>query len=339
MVRAAVAAGGRITVREMSEPKPSPGEALLSVLACGVCGSDLHHFAGRTPDASPLVYGHEFAAEVLAYGPGAYGPPPGTRVCAVPQANGEIVGLSERYPGGFGERLVVAADMLVPIPDHVDTDHAALTEPLAVGVHAVAAASGHDVALVIGCGPIGLAVIAALKADNPGVSVIAADLSSARRVLAVRMGADEVADPAVGDPYARLAARGVPTEVSASSLRDGGDGARAVIFECVGVPGMLQKVFEGAPPYSRVVVAGACMEPDTVLPVLAIVKELRLAFVFGYTRDEFARALGAIAGGAADPAPMVTATVGLDGVAEAFTVLADPERHVKILVHPREVAR
>lgn len=337
-MRAAVAEGGRITVRDRPDPEPGPGEALLSVLSCGVCGSDLHHFAGRAPDAAPLVYGHEFAAEVLSYGPGASGPPPGTRVCAVPQAGGEIVGLSEQYPGGFGERVVVAADMLVPIPTHVPTDHAALTEPLAVGVHAVAAAPEPGVALVIGCGPIGLAVLAALKAGHADVPVIAADLSPARRALAARMGADEVVDPADVDPYVRLGAYGVGLEMGAGSLRTG-DASRAVIFECVGVPGMLQKVFEGAPPKARVVVAGACMEPDTVVPVLAIVKELRLAFVFGYTREEFAQALDAIAGGAVDPAPMVTATVGLDGVAGAFSALGDPERHVKILVHPREGAR
>lgn len=339
-MRAAVAEGGRIAVRDLPEPVPGPGEALLSVLACGICGSDLHHFAGRAADAAPLVYGHEFAAEVVAYGPGASGPAPGTRVCAVPQAGGEIVGLSERYPGGFGERLVVAADMLIRIPDHVPTEHAALTEPLAVGAHAVAAAdltpygSGPaPVALIIGCGPIGLAVLAAIKAASPDLPVIAADLSPARRDLAARMGADEALDPAAAEPYARLAAYGVATEPGAASLRAGARSG-AVIFECVGVPGMLQKVFEGAPPKSRVVVAGACMEPDTVMPILALVKELRVAFVFGYTHEEFATTLDAIAGGAVDPAPMITGNVGLDEVADAFTRLGDPERHVKILVHP-----
>lgn len=332
-----MAEGGRIAVRDLAEPVPGPGEALLSVLACGVCGSDLHHFAGRAADAAPLVYGHEFAGEVVAYGPDATGPAPGTRVCAVPQAGGEIVGLSERYPGGFGERLVVAADMLIPIPDHVSTEHAALTEPLAVGAHAAAAGqpAGGDVALIIGCGPIGLAVLVSIKAQAPGVPVIATDLSPARRALAARMGADEVIDPADGDPYARLASYGVESEPGAGSLR-GDQRSGAVIFECVGMPGMLQKVFEGAPPKSRVVVAGACMEPDTIMPILALVKELRVAFVFGYTHDEFAATLGSIADGSVDPAPLISGNVGLDGVADAFTALGDPERHVKILVHPRE---
>ncbi|HEY3683107.1 MAG TPA: zinc-binding dehydrogenase [Streptosporangiaceae bacterium] len=336
-MRAAVAEGGRIAVREVAAPEPGPGEALLRVLACGVCGSDLHHFAGRAADAAPLVYGHEFAAEVAAYGPGASGPAAGTRVVAVPQAGGEIVGLSERYPGGFAEQAVVAADMLIPVPPHVPTGHAALTEPLAVGAHAVAAAPATaEAALVIGCGPIGLAVIAALTSAASAPYVIAADLSDARRELARRMGADEVVDPRAGDPYGRLGARVTAAEAPGGSLRGDRTEPGAVVFECVGVPGMIQQVFAGAPPGARVVVAGACMEPDTTVPVVALVKELTVAYVFGYTRAEFAATLDAIASGAVDPGPLITGRVGLDGVADAFTALADPERHAKILVHPQE---
>lgn len=337
-MRAAVAEGGRITVREIAEPVPGPGQALLSVLACGICGSDLHHFAGRAADAPPLVYGHEFAAEVVAYGPGADGPPPGTRVCAIPTAGGAvyglggIVGLSENLPGGFGERVVVDAGVLVAIPDHVPTEHAALTEPLAVGAHAAAAGrpAHGDTALIIGCGPIGLAVLAALKANHPAVRVVATDLSPARRALATRMGADEVVGPGEADPYAVLA------EAEPASA---GEEAPVVIYECVGVPGMLQKIIEQAPARSRVVVAGVCQEPDTILPVHAILKELRLAFVFGYTFEEFTATLGAIAAGAVDPAPMITANVGLENVEQAFADLGDPELHVKILVHPGGGAR
>jgi threonine dehydrogenase-like Zn-dependent dehydrogenase len=320
-------------------------------------------------------------------------------VVAVPGAGGEIVGLSERYPGGFAERVVVAADMLIPIPAHIPADHAALTEPLAVGAHAVAAAPATPAVLVLGCGPIGLAVIAALKATGRGGAegdgvpaaaaggaggaaaggglpgggvpgsglpgggvpggasadgapgdgapggggapsgaprVIAVDLSPARRALAQRMGADEVVDPGAGDPYARLTACLPPAEAPGGSLRGERAAPQAVIFECVGVPGMIQQVFAGAPARARVVVAGACMEPDTTVPVVALVKELTVAYVFGYTRAEFAATLDAIGSGAVDPAPLITGTVGLDGVADAFTALADPERHAKILVHPRE---
>jgi threonine dehydrogenase-like Zn-dependent dehydrogenase len=108
----------------------------------------------------------------------------------------------------------------------------------------------------------------------------------------------------------------------------------ALIFECVGVPGLLQQVFEGAPRDARVVVVGVCMENDHSEPLLGILKELAVQFVYAYTPDEYAYALRLIAEGDVDAAAMVTATVGLDGVAQAFTDLANPESHTKIIIDP-----
>ena len=107
-----------------------------------------------------------------------------------------------------------------------------------------------------------------------------------------------------------------------------------MIFECVGVPGMLQQILKGAPAGARVVVVGVCMEDDRIKPMLAIVKELQLQFVLGYTPEEFAESLAAIADGKIDVAPLITGRVGLDGVAGAFEALANPEAHAKILVEP-----
>ena len=108
----------------------------------------------------------------------------------------------------------------------------------------------------------------------------------------------------------------------------------ALIFECVGIPGVLQQVFEGAPRDGRVVVVGVCMETDRSEPMLGIMKELNVQYVLGYTPDEFADALRLIAEGEVDAAALVTATVGIDGVGQAFADLANPERHIKILVEP-----
>jgi threonine dehydrogenase-like Zn-dependent dehydrogenase len=108
----------------------------------------------------------------------------------------------------------------------------------------------------------------------------------------------------------------------------------ALIFECVGIPGLLQQVFEGAPRDARIVVVGVCMETDRSEPMLGIMKELNVQYVLGYTPDEFAHALRLIAEGQVDAASLVTATVGVDGVAGAFADLATPERHTKILVQP-----
>ena len=108
----------------------------------------------------------------------------------------------------------------------------------------------------------------------------------------------------------------------------------ALIFECVGIPGLLQQVFEGAPRDARIVVVGVCMETDRSEPMLGIMKELNVQYVLGYTPDEFACSLRLIAEGQVEAAPLVTATVGIDGIATAFADLANPERHTKIIVEP-----
>jgi threonine dehydrogenase-like Zn-dependent dehydrogenase len=107
-----------------------------------------------------------------------------------------------------------------------------------------------------------------------------------------------------------------------------------VVFECVGVPGIIDQVINAAPLATRVVVVGVCMQPDTIRPAMAINKEIELRFVFAYQPHEFHETLQLIASGTVDPTPLITGTVGLDGVADAFEVLADPEKHAKILIDP-----
>jgi threonine dehydrogenase-like Zn-dependent dehydrogenase len=210
---------------------------------------------------------------------------------------------------------------------------------LAVGIHAVAKANirGDEVPLVIGCGPVGLAVIAALKLKGLH-PIVAADYSPARRALAETLGADIVVDPARNEPYATWAdhaamspdqkAARPPLQAWRPALKP------ALIFECVGIPGLLQQVFEGAPRDARIIVVGVCMETDRSEPTLGIMKELNVQYVLGYTPDEFACSLRLIAEGQVDAASLVTATVGIDGVATAFADLANPERHTKIIVEP-----
>ena len=104
-----------------------------------------------------------------------------------------------------------------------------------------------------------------------------------------------------------------------------------MVFEAVGVPGVLDDVLRRAPARSRVVVVGVCMGADTVHPYFGIAKELSVQFVLGYTPDEFAGALRAIAEGEIDVAPLVTARVGLDRLAWAFDALADPTNTARSL--------
>jgi len=108
-----------------------------------------------------------------------------------------------------------------------------------------------------------------------------------------------------------------------------------VIFECVGMPGLLQDVIGGAPVGSRVVVVGVCMSSDQIEPAMGINKEIELRFVLGYTPLEFRDTLHMIADGKVSCAPLITGTVGLDGVSNAFDALGNPEKHAKILIDPR----
>jgi threonine dehydrogenase-like Zn-dependent dehydrogenase len=357
-MKAVIRRDKRLVCDEIEDLKPAEGQVLVKTLACGICGSDLHalHYMEHMIDLSrragapdsgfdpraDTVFGHEFCAEILDHGPGTTGAlKAGTRVVSMPitMHNGgmEALGFSNRLPGGFAERMVLTEAMILEVPNGLPTDKAALTEPFAVGAHAVAKArmEPKSVALVVGCGPVGLAVIAALKANGHG-PVIAADFSPRRRKAAEALGADIVVDPAVENPHERWEGLGVPRQRGAQAMMAmmGKPVAQPVVFECVGSPGVLQALIEAAPAGARIVVAGVCMETDRIEPSIAVTKEIELTFVLGYTPDEFAGTLRQLSEGIIDVEGLVTAQVPLDGVAKAFTDLGDPEAHVKILVQP-----
>jgi threonine dehydrogenase-like Zn-dependent dehydrogenase len=327
------------------DPEPAFGQVLAQVRACGICGSDLHfvqHAATMSglmadmeglPDfgAPPLdlgrdvFMGHEFAAEVLEVGPDTVAPVPGTIVTSIPimltpTGLRDIV-YSNDLPAGYGERILLSAPFVQVVPNGLDPRHAALAEPMAVGLHAVnrSGIGAGDGAVVLGCGPVGLAVIAALglRSVEP---IVAADLSPARRSLATAMGAHEVVDP-VAEP-------------AFDAWKRAGRGQAPVVFEAIGVPGIIDDALRVAPAQSRIVVVGVCMQPDTVTPFFGIAKELNLQFVLGYDPAEFEASLHSIAGGEIDVAPLITGEVDLDGAPGAFRELADPERHCKVLVVP-----
>jgi threonine dehydrogenase-like Zn-dependent dehydrogenase len=216
------------------------------------------------------------------------------------------------------------------------------------------------VAIVIGCGPVGLAVICMLKAMGVR-TVVASDFSTGRRALATACGADVVVDPAQDSAFTSASGRGhldsAPEvfELAVGSMEKlrripllpwwrvyraaealgAATPQRPVIFECVGVPGVIDQIITGAPLFSRVVVVGVCMQSDAIRPAMAINKEIELRFVLGYTPLEFRDALHLLADGKVNAAPIVTGEVGLAGVDAAFTALADPETHAKILIDPR----
>jgi threonine dehydrogenase-like Zn-dependent dehydrogenase len=346
-MRAVALKSGQLYVRDdVPEPTPGFGQVLVQVRACGICGSDLHfaeHGADMLdltkqmrgmPDLGPgldldldadVFMGHEFSAEVLEVGPDTEALAPGTIVTSVPvllsMSGVQGIVYSNEVAGGYGERMLLSAPLLLEVPNGLDPRHAALTEPMAVGLHAVRKSriAPGEGAVVLGCGPVGLAVIAALRLTGIE-TIVATDLSPARRALAATMGATEVVDPAVEpvfDAWHRV-----------------GGGRPMVGFEAIGVPGIIDSMMQDAPAASRLVVVGVCMQHDRINPFFGISKELNIQFCFGYDPMEFSETLRAIAEGQVDVAPLITGEVDLDGVAGAFEALGNPEEHCKILVTP-----
>jgi 2-desacetyl-2-hydroxyethyl bacteriochlorophyllide A dehydrogenase len=341
----------RLVVDDVPEPSPAAGQVLVRTLACGICGSDLHALqhgelmvemseqaGAANPDdlmrpqmmdlSRDVVMGHEFAAEVIELGANVGNAAVGDVVVSMPitfDANGVYpIGYSNEYPGGYGELMALSDMLVLKVPNGLDPHHAALTEPMAVGVHAVnrSKIAPGEAAVVLGCGPVGLAVIADLR--RKGIEpIVAADFSPTRRLLATAMGAHEVVDPR--DEPAVDAWRRIDPQRASRTL---------VLFEAVGVPGMLDSAIAAAPRNARILVVGVCMQPDTIRPMLAIGRELQIQFALGYDPMEFAATLQAIADGELAVDALITGRVGIDDVPGAFRALADPDAHAKVLVVP-----
>jgi threonine dehydrogenase-like Zn-dependent dehydrogenase len=382
-VKAVACREARLDLVDRPAPVPGQGQVLLEVLRCGICGSDLHarHHCDELADVleevgydgfmrsdQEVVFGHELCGQVAEYGPGTRKRvPTGAVVVALPllRRSGEVhaIGLSTQAPGAYAEQIVVEESLMLPVPNGLAPELGALTEPMAIGWHAVRRAEikKGTVAIVIGCGPIGLAVISQLK--GRGVrTVIASDFSPGRRALATACGADVVVDPSQGSPYETAGEHGHLTSIPAAAelalsttekLRRlpipwqhvwraaetlGVKPKSPVIFECVGVPGIIDEIISSAPLFSRVVVVGVCMGNDRLRPSMAINKEIELRFVIGYTPLEYHDTLHRLAEGKVSAEPLVTGVVGLSGVQSAFDALGDPESHAKILIDPKSQA-
>ena len=332
-----------LTVEEVATPRPGPGQVLAKVLACGICGSDLHaakHMdamientrrSGRsawdTLDQSKgIVMGHEFVAEIVEAGPGAEAWKPGARVSSMPlllspaSPNGFLsIGYSPETPGAYAGYLLLSAPLLLPVADGLSNEVAATTEPCAVGLHAVREShiAPDDVALVMGAGPIGLMTLIWLKKDGVR-QVVVSDPAAPRRELARKLGADIVIDPSAGPVLEQVAKAG------ASQPR--------VVFECVGVVGTLEQAMEMVDRGGKVIVVGVCMNEDRIYPMVGINKQLTMQFVLGYTADEYREALQALGDRTVDTSPLITRTVTLDELPAAFDSLADPKDCKVVLV-------
>lgn len=344
-MKAAYVQNGEVRVGEMPDPVPGKGQALVRTHSCGLCASDAHflHSGQHIIDLSrrlggpyaaldfarPFVPGHEYVGEVLDYGPGSRRTvKPGRKVTSVPIMRQDgvhaVIGYSHDCPGGFGELMLLDEEIMIEVPGDLDDDHAAMIEPLAVGLeHARRGRpTQDDTALVIGCGAIGLGVIAGLKLM--GIApIVAADFHPARRELAIAMGAHAAVDPRAISPYA--------------PLPDLGHRQPNLIYECVGLPGMLQQIIEAAPFDGRIVMGGYCMEPENLFVFAAQNKRLNVQFAGGEEPQDMATALRAIADGSIDVTPWLGGRIGLGGVAQAVAELSGPSAPVRTVVDPRRL--
>ena len=334
-------------LQEIAAPTPSagPGEVVLKVAYCGVCGSDIHA-TEPSPFQLPsgVVLGHEFSGEVVDSGDGRFAV--GDRAIGVPLAPCDdcggiagrcrddlgilcpsirIVGMAPSAPGAYAEFVKLGAAQLLHVPETVPLDAAALAEPLAVGAHAVRLAGallGRRI-LVVGAGPIGLGVTA-FAAGAGARDVVVSEIDPARRGRAEGFGATALLDPTETDVAAGFAgAAGGPPDV---------------IFECVGLPGLIRQCIDLAAVRGRIIVVGVNRHEDAFLPRVALRKELRLQFVLGYVARDFALSLDLLAKRPEIATRMITHRAGFAELPALFEALRRPNPHGKVLLDPAATA-
>lgn len=328
--------GKPLAIETFADPTPGPGEVVLKVARCGICGSDLHMTDGHSPAFTlpeNSTLGHEFAGEVVATGPGVERLKVGDRVTALPFTGcGKCTACLAGKPnfcaefrgmvGGFGEYMLTAERVATKLPSSLSMVDGALIEPLAVGLHGVALAQMPPGArvLVIGAGPIGLAAI--FFARRTGAGKIAVTASSRRREnLALQMGASSFVLPEEGQDLVSVAAAAL-------------GGMPDVVFECVGKTDCIAQSVNCVRPAGTVVVLGFCTVPDSFIPALAVWKEVKMQFAVTYTLGEFEHVADTLDAGHVEPRAMITDTVPLDALPDAFEALRQRTHQCKVMVDP-----
>lgn len=325
-----------LAMSDCEDPTPVAGEVVLRVTGCGICGSDLHVASMLAPEGS--ILGHEIAGVIEAVGSDVVGEGirPGALVTARPLvgcgqcdhcrrgrpdhcSSFALIGFDR--PGGFAEYTSVAASEIFALPADIGIDDQPLVEPLAVAHRALTrgAVDRKDRALVLGAGPIGLALVAWLRArDIP--HIVVSEPSAARRQLALQLGATLALDPLSDD--------------LAQAVLDPDGKAPSVVFESAGRPGLLQEAMRLADVDGRVVVVGICPMTDEYFPWTGIQKELDVRFSIYYERRDFEFAIDALDCGDLDVGPIVTDSTDLEALPEMFaSLLHDPDRG-KVIVRP-----
>jgi (R,R)-butanediol dehydrogenase/meso-butanediol dehydrogenase/diacetyl reductase len=306
--------------------------ALIRVERCGICGSDLHMTSGSPFDmpcgTSP---GHEYAGEVLEVGPGAGWVKVGDRVTALPISGcGECpacladtplhCGRMQSMVGGYGEYTLIDQRQAVKLPESLGFEDGALTEPLASGLRGVrklGSLDGRRVA-VIGAGAIGTAAI--FWARRRGAGRIAAIARGTRnQALAETVGAD--AFLTIGEGLGER-------------LNDALDGTPDIVIEGAGAAGAIQQAVDLVRTGGSILSLGGCIVPDTIMPVLAMVKEVEMRFSVAYGLRDFREAVNAFDAGHVSPRAMIGETISLDELPARFEQMRHGSHAAKVMVRP-----
>jgi (R,R)-butanediol dehydrogenase/meso-butanediol dehydrogenase/diacetyl reductase len=315
----------------LPDPTPGEGQVVVKVGRCGICGSDLH----MTEDAAygcrhGDVLGHEFAGEVVGFGREVEGFRTGDLVSVIPLKScgrcehcrkGEVQWCAQfgLQGGGYAEYAVTQPNQCIRLPGDLSLADGAIIEPLAVALHGVNLSSlkAGDKALVLGAGPIGLAV--AFWAKRLGASVAVQDIADFQQQRALGMGADVfVVDPE--DPVG-------------SAERELG-GKADVVFECVGIPGLIDQAVQQVRNRGTVLLLGLCTRPDPINSFAMLSKEVSLVTSAFFTVPEYRASLDALAAGAMEPRLLVTDTISLAETPEVFESLKRRTSQCKVMIAP-----
>ncbi|PJE28851.1 (R,R)-butanediol dehydrogenase / meso-butanediol dehydrogenase / diacetyl reductase [Pseudooceanicola antarcticus] len=325
--------GQPLRVTDVDTPEAGPGQVLLKVCRCGICGSDLHMTEDPTFGLQGgEVIGHEFSGEVIDVGRGVRHLKPGDHVAAAPLRGcgtcpacqrGEPAWCSrfELIGGGYAEYAALDEFQCRKLPWGITVTDGALAEPLAVALHGVLRAGLQPGArvLVVGAGAIGLAV--AFWARRMGAAqVVVADLHEHQRDRAMDLGATDFI--LSGD------------DMAARTAEACGGTAPEIVFECVGKAGLIDHCIDLAAPRGKVVVLGLCTAPDHLDSFRAISKEVTIVMSVFFTMPEFETAIRALDGGTYAPQHLVSSQVPLLDMPDAFEALRTRTTQCKILVDP-----
>lgn len=351
-MRAASLFEGCIQVRDVPDPTPGPGQILVRTRACALCASDLHFMdhpesikendtgMQRYAEGEDIVMGHEYVAEIVDYGPGTERKwKTGTRVSSCPvlitPTGPKIIGYSPEVPGGFGEYFLMTEAITQVVPTDLPSELMCIADAMAVGWYYVRRANvqANEIPLVIGCGAIGLSVIAALKLRGIG-PILAADFVESRRQTALEMGADVVIDPAEISPFRKWKEVAFGDPDKGRDLFGGMTQKGTVVFECVGVPGVLDSIIKSCERETRIFSAGGPPQGDHIHTMVAKNKGLNIQFGGGPAMPDWNEAFQHVANGKLDVRPMMGRVVSLDDMPQAIREVRNANGPARIVLDP-----